>query len=416
MTEGILVNARSLAGPAKPWYDCGMSDPRIVDYLKQNQGKYPLDALKAALVKQGFPMAEVEEAAQAASGMAPPPPVLGGGPGSYPEGGYVSFGLGRMVANAAGLFKDPAAFFGRFDPELPFGAPLFSIVAWGVFSGVLTFLMAIVKPSPFGMIAAGIQVIMIPVMAAILSFVGTGVFHVLCLILGGKGSFKASYQVIAAMAALFPISTLLGAVPFGTLPIQVYGLYLSVQAAAAVHTVGKTKAWVLFGLLTAFGVVGSIMAQIGMRDFERRAAATGMAQPGMPNAAPGAIPAQAAQMLGQLGGQATPEVQQAMQQAMQNPGAILQELTKYGNLAEPPQETLALLDPSGQARLRKSWAQLSAPMRKSMVETLPSVPAADRNGFMDQMDSYTKDINATLNQSMQMLNQAMQQGAPTKKH
>ena len=146
------------------------------------------------------------------------------------------------------------------------------------------------------------------------------------------------------------------------------------------------------------------MAQAGLREFERAGGLSTMEPPQ-------GIPADAAQALGALGGQMTPDVQKMMTDAMQNPGAILQELTKYGNLAAPPPETMALLDAAGQARLAKSWTTMSAPMRKSLVETLPSVPPEERTNFMDQMESYTQDMNATINQSMKLIEQAQKQMA-----
>ncbi|MDE2293432.1 MAG: hypothetical protein KGL53_15230, partial [Elusimicrobia bacterium] len=76
---------------------------------------------------------------------------------------------------------------------------------------------------------------------------------------------------------------------------------------------------------------------------------------------------------------------------------------------EPPAATLALLDPAGQARVSSQWPSLSAPVRKSLVETLPSVPPAQRGAFLDQMDSYTKDMNGAIQQSMKLLQQAQQQ-------
>lgn len=386
-----------------------MPDSRIIDYLKQNQGKYPLEALKAALVKQGFPEADVEDAARQATDAAdgvPPPP--GAALGTEPPADRVVFGFKTAVANGKTMLSGPHEFFSRLDPASRFGGPVASIAFWGAVSGLVTFLLAFVRPSPFGLIAAGLQVVLLPLMAVLLSFVAAGLFHVMCLILGGKGSYVVSYQVIAAMSALFPLSTALSLAPYGVIPVQLVGLWLSVSAAHAAHGVGKTKAWVLFGLFTAFGVLGSIFAQAALKEFERGA--------GLGVTAPEGIPADAAQALGALGGQMTPETQKLMSEAMANPGAILQELTKYGNLAQPPAETLALLDAQGQARLGKSWTTMSAPMRKSLVETLPSVPEGERNGFMDQMETYTKDMDATLQQSMKLIEQAQQQlNQPTRK-
>ncbi|MBI3297722.1 MAG: YIP1 family protein [Elusimicrobia bacterium] len=398
-----------------------MSDPRIVEYLRLNMGKYPVDALKAALVKQGFAAGDVDAAAAQASGSAPPPPPPPGADGlDGSRGEYVSLGVKNAIANAKALFQDAQDFFSRLDPEAAYGPAVTTIMFWGCISGFLALVIAvgqaaIGRPSPFGLFASGLQIVILPIMGALLSWLGSGIFHVICLILGGRGAFKLSYQTIAAMSALFPVSTLLGAIPYGTIPVQLYGLYLTVAAASAAHGVKKGRAWAVFGILTGLGILGSLLAQLGMSKLPNQAMLNQLNAPRTGIGQPQGLPADAAQMLSQLGGQMTPEAQKAMQDAMENPGAIVQELTRYGNLAEPPQATLALLDAAGKARLNKSWPTMSAPMRKSLIETLPSVPAAERTDFMAQMDSYTKDMNATLDQSMKLLQQTMEQQGGQKK-
>ncbi|MDE2292416.1 MAG: YIP1 family protein, partial [Elusimicrobia bacterium] len=302
-----------------------MADQRIVDYLSQNAGKYPLDALKAALVKQGFPEAEVEEAARQAAGApapAEPPPA--------PPADAVSFSPKNMFANAAALAKGPEAFFERVDPEGGYGPAVATIALWGLLSGLLTFLLTFAHQTPFGPAVGAAEIVLLPVLAVILSWLAAAIFHVVCLILGGKGTFKASYQLVAAMSALFPVSTLIGLVPFGVVPIQLVGLYLSVVGAARLHQVGRTKAWVAFGALTALGLVGTVIGQLQMGG-----RASPFAPPAAVGGAPQGIPPEAAAALGRLGGlegKMTPEARKAMQEAMANPAAVLQEITKYGDM------------------------------------------------------------------------------------
>ena len=39
-----------------------MVDPRCVDYIRKNKDKYPMDTLKAALLKAGASAADIEKA------------------------------------------------------------------------------------------------------------------------------------------------------------------------------------------------------------------------------------------------------------------------------------------------------------------------------------------------------------------
>lgn len=387
-----------------------MPDSRIIDYLRQNQGKFPLDALKAALVKQGFPEADVDEAARQASGEAPSvgvPPPPGAALGTEPPADRVSFGLVTALPNAKAMLTNPKEFFSRLDPSESFKASLVTIAFWSVVTAVIQLPINAFRSNPIPWPFAVGTVFTMPILSAIISWPSAGIYHVLCLILGGKAGFKSSYQAFAAMSALFPLSAIFSNLPFGfAVPLSV-SLWLSINHANSAHGISKVKAGVVMGIITLLTIVGlAFLVAVGqMTNY----GFPGTTAPNTANGMPEGIPSDVAQTLGALGGQMTPETQKLMADAMQNPGAILQELTKYGSLAEPPEATMALLDSAGQARLAKAWPTMSAPLRKSLVETLPSVPEGERPAFMDQMEAYTKDMDATLQQSMKLIEQAQQQ-------
>jgi len=278
-----------------------MSDPRIVDYIRQNSGQYPIETLKAALIKQGYAADAVEAAAAEAVGQAPSPPAPGQAPQAAPpaaqaaetsSAGYTIYSPKTMFTNAKRVFTEPEAFFASLNPQGDIGPALINVVLWAFIAGALYAVVGVaLGTNMVAKAAAGAQIILFPIMAMIFSFIGAGIYHVICMVLGGKAPFKGSYQVIAGIAALFPISAAVGMIPFGSVPVQVYGCYLSVASAAGLHKIGKKKAWIVFGILTGLGIIGSISTTIAAKKLQQMAASGELqkiaAEQGFPQQMPG---------------------------------------------------------------------------------------------------------------------------------
>jgi hypothetical protein len=421
-----------------------MPDQRIIDYFNQHKDAHSIENLKAALIKNGFPAAEVEEGAaivqgQGAPQAAPPmpdpgQPVVGEAAGGGGGGDYVDFSPKNLIANAKAFFTTPGPFFARIDPQSKIGAPLINLVIWSSISGVVTGLVTMVK-SGNPLVGAGAAIggaIFMPIFMGIMGFVTAGVWHIVCKILGGQAGYSGSYAAVAGMAPLFPISSLLGILPFGVVIAQAGGLYFSVEAAHGVHKIPRKKAWIAFGILTAlamlFTVIGTLASKRlasqvqggnfpGLEQLQNMSPSGGQSSRGPASNNMGQDPQAAmalAQKMLQGGGGGTPEQQEQMQAAMANAQRdgmkMLQQMGRFQQMAEPPRETLALLDSEGQAYLKSEWAALPGPIRMTVVQTMPKVRRQDqRTETLKRMVSQTANMNATMNQSMKMLQGMMQQ-------
>ncbi|PJA13427.1 MAG: hypothetical protein COX66_14925 [Elusimicrobia bacterium CG_4_10_14_0_2_um_filter_63_34] len=393
-----------------------MADQRVVDYLKQNSGSYPIETLKQALRGQGFPDTEISAAMVEAGLGAPPPPP---GPGNESAaGGFVDLTPGNLFANAKWMLTDPIGYFDSLDPETRIGPALGTTLLWSLIAGDVFALIGLATQTGIQKIAAVAQILLFPMMSLVFSFVGAGIFHLICKLLGGTAPYRGSYAVLASVSALFPVSALLSLVPYAGILLQLYGLFLSVQGASGVHKVDKRKAWVAFGLLAALGVMGSIYTQRQARELQKMlqqmeppGTAQG-AQSGLPAGAPPEIQRAMAQA---LAGIDDPEMkakaQQAMMDAARDPNAILRDMARYQQMSAPPKDTLALLDEEGQSALEEAWPAMAAPIRKSLVEQLPATPAAQRPRLIKDMRSASADMNKMLGNGMEMLQKMQQQAA-----
>lgn len=478
-----------------------MPDPRIINYLRQHQGKYPLDALKQALIKTGFTTREVEEGIRLVGGtgaggpQTSPTPAeaqaAGGNPMSDPaiptdveagapaDDGLIRYNPVFIYPNTLQMIRDAGDFFSRLDLKQGMGPAILHIALFSVISMALYTVLAFsgVQPLPGTRTSLIIGFVSAPVFSIILHFFGAAFYHVVCRILGGAASYSASFIALAAVWILFPINVLLGMVPFGWVPVFACSLYLSVQAAWGVHKIEKRKAWIAFGCLggAAFACVlvltlaaAFLMSKVqpllmktgvpltsapsSPEEMEEYARAQRQAHPeNVPSGAPGlhygapggqlgpgtsggrlppGVPRQIPADLAQDPQKAMLFAQKMMQDLRKNPqtsrqydqamsqmkgrnfGAMIQDIQSYARMKRPPKGTLALLDGPGRERLTEVWPNLSAPIRKAVVESVKRLPPEKRMETVEQIIQGNQDqqMNQLVNQGMQLLQTLQKQG------
>ena len=91
---------------------------------------------------------------------------------------------------------------------------------------------------------------------AVSTFSSAFAWHILCKLMGGKGSFQASFRVISWFAPFAIASVFLGLLPYGFFIGMMYMLFLQVEASVGIHGIPRTRAWIIQGALFAY-VMGS---------------------------------------------------------------------------------------------------------------------------------------------------------------
>lgn len=88
--------------------------------------------------------------------------------------------------------------------------------------------------------------------------------------MGSGESYETAYRCAAYLAALTPITTVLGAIPYlgGALGL-IIGTYYIVTASVQAHGIPLQKAWLVFGILAAIFIIFSVSAQITARRYSR---------------------------------------------------------------------------------------------------------------------------------------------------
>ena len=177
------------------------------------------------------------------------------------------------------VVTSPAAFFREMPKSGGFLEPLVFMVVMsvisGVLGGVLHALSNILGLHLYTGVAVGFMaIVMMPVLAAIGSaifgFIAAGILFVIWKLMGSNEDYETAYRCTAYLAAITPITTVLGIIPYvgGAIGLVVM-LYYLVTASVETHGIPLRKAWIVFGIIIAVFVVLNVSAQITARRFAR---------------------------------------------------------------------------------------------------------------------------------------------------
>jgi hypothetical protein len=170
----------------------------------------------------------------------------------------------NVITNPAGFFRDMKVSGGFIDPLL------FAVVM-GVIAGFIRSILSLIgfgyKTSFFIAIAS---VVITPILIAIFGFVGAAILFVIWKLLGSGQPYETAYRCGAYAAAIVPITSVLGIIPYlGVVVGLAWMMYLMVLASIEVHKIDAKKAWIAFGILFAVLALVNVKAQIASRSAQK---------------------------------------------------------------------------------------------------------------------------------------------------
>jgi hypothetical protein len=167
------------------------------------------------------------------------------------------------------VITQPAAFFREMPKTGGFLEPLVFAAALGAVCGVLQAVLSLIHLNPLAGAAAGFSAIFIvPIFAAIFSFVGAAVFFVIWKLAGSQENYETAYRCGAYLSAVGPITTVLGVIPYlGAVVSMAIMTYYIVNASVEAHKMEQRKAWTVFGVLAAIMLVINLGGQFAARRY-----------------------------------------------------------------------------------------------------------------------------------------------------
>jgi hypothetical protein len=174
------------------------------------------------------------------------------------------FSLGAMGRNAVSLVRSPRALFGSMEKGGGYAAPLLYALVWQYAAAAITLLLSFVKPTgmPGGTTAQVVSFFVLPPATVGAGFLFAAVFFVIWHLMGSPENYQTAYRVWALLAPLSVVSAVFRLVPYLSLAVSLYYLYLLVVSSVTVHGIRRSKAWTVWPLLMAGFVLAVVAAGV----------------------------------------------------------------------------------------------------------------------------------------------------------
>jgi hypothetical protein len=182
-----------------------------------------------------------------------------------------------MPQTAIKVITGPAAFFREMPRSGGFGEPLLFLMVMSAVTGLLQALLLLFGLAPdvqMSVTVAILSIILYPLVAAVAGFIIAAVLFVIWKVIGSQESYETAYRCMAYVGALFPITAVLGAIPYagGVLGIALTTFFY-VTASVETHKITAQKAWTVFGiigvLLIAMNLGGELATRSAQQNNER---------------------------------------------------------------------------------------------------------------------------------------------------
>ena len=154
-----------------------------------------------------------------------------------------------ILQTGVNVVTSPLAFFRGMPRTGGYLEPFLFMAAMGVVAGGIK-----TVPSIFGLhVSMGkgiVLVILLPVVTSLYAFAVALLLYVVWKLMGSHESYETAFRCLAFIAALTPVTALLGFLPYigSLISIILYTSFL-VITSAEVHHIPSRKTWIVFGII-----------------------------------------------------------------------------------------------------------------------------------------------------------------------
>ena len=170
-----------------------------------------------------------------------------------------------MPQTAVQVVTAPAEFFKKMPKTGGFLEPLVFAVIMGFIAGIIRAILSLFGVGygagyGGGMMSGFGVIIVMPIAAAVGSFIGGAILFVIWKLMGSREEYETSYRCGAYLMALAPITAIISIIPYagGLINMAIYIFYI-VAASTQVHNIPSQKAWMVFG------IIGIVFALLGLK-------------------------------------------------------------------------------------------------------------------------------------------------------
>lgn len=171
-----------------------------------------------------------------------------------------SFSLSFLGRGAIDLFRSPKTLLRSMSKDGGYGKPIVYALIWQYVASVVALVISFVRPvpSPWGVTGKILMFALTPPLMLLVGFVIAAFFFVVWHLMGSSQNYQTAFRIWALFAPL----AVLSAVPYVSLGVIVFYVFLLVTASVEIHAIGPTRAWTVWGILLAVFALLVILAGV----------------------------------------------------------------------------------------------------------------------------------------------------------
>jgi Sec-independent protein translocase protein TatA len=176
--------------------------------------------------------------------------------------------LNTIFEDAAKIISNPAEFYRNMAKTGGIVDPLIYLVVMAAIGGLFVGILSMAGFGLVGGVTTGLgAVIFFPIIAVIGSFISSAVMFVIWKLMGSGETFETAYRCVAYAGAIYPVSLVLGMVPYlGSVVGVAWGMYLMILASVEAHKLNQKTSYLVFGILGAVLVFVNLSGEIAARN------------------------------------------------------------------------------------------------------------------------------------------------------
>ena len=175
--------------------------------------------------------------------------------------------LPDILEKARTVLTAPGDFYRQMPKSGGFLEPILFMIVMAVVGAIILIAFGFLGVGALSALSVGIgSMIFMPIMAVIGSFIGGAVMFVIWKLMGTQESFEVAYRCVAYASAIYPVTALLGLLPYlGSIVGIAWGMYLMFIATKEVHQLNEKTASMVFGIMGLILIVSNISSEMATR-------------------------------------------------------------------------------------------------------------------------------------------------------
>ncbi len=170
------------------------------------------------------------------------------------------FDIGVLIEEAKQVLTNPTGFYRGMNKTGGLQRPLIFVVVMALALAIVMTILSFLGLGRIGAMAMGVgSLIFLPIAALIGSFIAAAILYVIWKLMGSEETYETSYRCVAYAAAIYPITGIVGAVPYlGSIIGMAWAMYLMAVASVEVHGRKQQNAYAVFGILGAILIMANV--------------------------------------------------------------------------------------------------------------------------------------------------------------